>query len=366
METNRSGLIAGVSHAAHMPQPFKSFFKELINSIRWYKRAANLQSHATVLLSSEVEKGFGFRLVCGCIGTKPTGVLGLLSIPSALVFSIGIVLKETRIQDFSYNQVHEKFLQANKSMWSALKCPEVWRPCLYMYLSLALSLDISVGMFYWYSNPTAGPAFSESFIGLIYSVGSIGSLLGVLLYQSKLKDHPFRSVFLWAQILTSMSGMLDLLFLLRLNLNLHIPDHLFGVIDSGISSFVGNLKWMPLMILSYKLCPPGVEGTFFALLMSIDNAGFLTSSWAGGLLLHLLKVTRDEFGNLWIAVLVRNFSRLLPLGFLFLIPTSDQNFAMLPSDIVLENSEHVIEKQNDIELEVVGEESELVSLIGKS
>lgn len=170
---------------------------------------------------------------------------------------------------------------------------------------------------------------------------------------------------MWAQILTSMSGMLDLLFLLRLNQNLHIPDHLFGVIDSGISSFVGNLKWMPLMILSYKLCPPGVEGTFFALLMSIDNAGLLTSSWAGGLLLHLLKVTRDEFGNLWIAVLVRNFSRLLPLGFLFLIPTSDQNFAMLPSDIVLEN-EHVIEKQNDIELEVVGEESELVSLIGKS
>ena len=79
---------------------------------------------------------------------------------------------------------------------------------------------------------------------------------------------------MWAQILISMSGMLDLLFLFRLNLNLHIPDHIFGVIDSGISAFVGNLKWMPLMILSYKLCPPGVKGMFFALLMSIDNAGF--------------------------------------------------------------------------------------------
>ncbi|KAJ1700071.1 hypothetical protein LUZ63_008583 [Rhynchospora breviuscula] len=305
------------------------------------------------------------------------GVLGLLSIPSAVVFSVGVVLKETHIKDFSYNQVHEKFLQAGKSMWSALKCPEVWRPCLYMYLSLALSLDISVGMFYWYCEPIAGPKFSEGFIGLIYSIGSIGTLLAALLYQSKLKNHPFRSLLLWGQILTSMSGMLDLLFVLRLNLNLHIPDHLFGVIDSGITKFVGNLKWMPLMVLSCKLCPPGVEGTFFALLMSIDNAGFLSSSWAGGLLLNLLKVTREEFGNLWIAVLIRNVSRLLPLGFLFLVPNEDQDFVLLPPEIVVEISECVKDnKQNDIELAsckehsqipvLVGEDSELVSLIQKT
>jgi hypothetical protein len=42
-----------------------------------------------------------------------------------------------------------------------LKCPEVWRPCFYMYMSLALSVEIQEGMFYWYTDPSAGPSFSE-------------------------------------------------------------------------------------------------------------------------------------------------------------------------------------------------------------
>lgn len=46
-------------------------------------------------------------------------------------------------------------------MWKAIKCPEVWRPSLYMYISLAMSLNIQEGKFYWYTDPKAGPAFSQ-------------------------------------------------------------------------------------------------------------------------------------------------------------------------------------------------------------
>lgn len=46
-------------------------------------------------------------------------------------------------------------------MWMALKSPVVWRPCLYMYLSLAVSLHIHEGMFYWYTDAENGPSFSQ-------------------------------------------------------------------------------------------------------------------------------------------------------------------------------------------------------------
>ncbi|KAJ4979927.1 hypothetical protein NE237_010707 [Protea cynaroides] len=57
------------------------------------------------------------------------GVIGLLSIPSALVFLVGMVLSEPHIPNFDYKQVFQKLLDATKAMWDALKCPEVWRPC---------------------------------------------------------------------------------------------------------------------------------------------------------------------------------------------------------------------------------------------
>jgi len=46
-------------------------------------------------------------------------------------------------------------------MGTTLKCPEVWRPCVYMFVSHNLSLDIQGGMFYWYTDHVVGPGFSE-------------------------------------------------------------------------------------------------------------------------------------------------------------------------------------------------------------
>lgn len=265
------------------------------------------------------------------------GALGMLTIPSALVILAGMLIKDAHIPNFLYGQAHKKFVDASGKMLMTLKCPEVWRPCLYMYMSLALSVEIQEGMFYWYTDPSAGPSFSEGFIGFIFAIGSVGSLVGVILYQNILKDHSFRSLLFSSQLLLSLSGMLDLILVLRLNLKMGIPDYYFAVIDEGVSKMISRLKWMPLLVLSSKLCPPGIEGTFFALLMSIDNIGVMTGSWIGGLLLHLLKITRTEFKNLWAAILIRNVMRLLPLALLFLVPGSDPNSKLLPADLLAED-----------------------------
>ncbi|KAJ6713880.1 FOLATE-BIOPTERIN TRANSPORTER 3-RELATED [Salix viminalis] len=130
-------------------------------------------------------------------------------------------------------------------------------------------------------------------------MGAVGSLAGVLIYQNWLKDHPFRDLLFWSQLLYGASGLLDLILVLRLNLKIGLPDYFFVVIDEAVSMMIGRIKWQPLLVLSSKLCPAGIEGTFFALLMSIDHVGMLSSTWVGGLLLKFLKVTRTEFDSLW-------------------------------------------------------------------
>lgn len=174
----------------------------------------------------------------------------------------------------------------------------------------------------------------QEIVGTISSVGAVGYFLGVLLYQNAFRNHPFRFVLFWSQLLYGASGLLDLILVLRVNLQFGIPDYVAAVCDAAISHMIGRLRWMPLLVLSSKICPSGIEGTFFALLMSIDHVGSLTSSWAGGLLLHTLNITRTQFDNLWIAIVIRSFFRVLPIGILFLVPSSDPSSSILPTEML--------------------------------
>ncbi|XP_061346898.1 probable folate-biopterin transporter 2 [Gastrolobium bilobum] len=301
------------------------------NSISHPSLAPDMQSLCA--FSSSVGSLLGFfisGIFVRLIG--PMGVFGLMTIPAGLVILVGFLLDEPRMHNFSYRQVNQNFLHAGKVMWTTLKSEEVWRPCLYMYLSLALSLNILEGMFYWYTDSKDGPSFSQENIGLIFSVSSVGSLLGAILYQYALKDYAFRDLLFWTQLLYGLSGMLDQILVLRWNLKFGVPDYFFVVIAESIAQMTNRLKWMPMLVLSSKLCPAGIEGTFFALLMSIDNVGLLSASWGGGFVLHILKITRTRFDNLWLAILIRNIIRITPLCLLFLVPRADPNSSILPSE----------------------------------
>ncbi|XP_076928798.1 putative folate-biopterin transporter 3 [Bidens hawaiensis] len=318
--------------------------------------AGDMQSLCGV--SSSIGQLVGFALSGVLVHIfGPQGVFGVLSIPAGLVILVGMMLQEPLVNSYSHKRVKQKFLDAIKTMATALKTSEVWRPCLYMYLSLALGVSIHEGMFYWYSDAKTGPSFSQEVIGSIFSVGAVGSLLGVLLYQNVFRSHPFRGVLFWTQLLYGASSLLDLMLVLRLNLKVNVPDYIFVVMDEGVSKMIGRLRWMPLLVLSSKLCPSGIEGTFFALLMSIDHIGTLTSSWAGSVLLRGLSVTRTRFDSLWAAILVRSVARVLPIGLLFLVPGNDPNSTILPAELLMT-------KKGDDGLE--NGDSEMVSLVNSS
>lgn len=178
----------------------------------------------------------------------------------------------------------------------------------------------------------------QEFVGVIYAIGAMASIVGVLMYHKILKDYPFRNLLFFAQLLYGLSGMLDLIFVLRWNLKLGIPDYLFVVMEECFSRIISRIRWMPMIVLSTKLCPLGIEGTFFALLMCIDSLGSLSSKWGGGFVLHVLNVTRTNFTNLWLVVLIRNLLRIATLGLIFLVPKVDQSETLLPTDLLTKTS----------------------------
>lgn len=238
-------------------------------------------------------------------------------------------------------------------MYKTIKFPQVWKPSLYMYLSLALSLSTHEGQFYWYTDPKAGPAFSQEFMGIIYAIGAMASMVGVLIYHKTLKDYPFRTLIFFSQFLYSISGMLDLIFIFRWNLGVGIPDSFFVIMEECVSRIVSRLRWMPMIVLSTRLCPLGIEGTFFALLMCIDSLGSLSAKWGGGVLLHVLHVTRSDFSNLWLVVFVRNVLRFSTLGLIFLVPTADQSQVLIPSDLLTNSTSAMDDEEDHESLELV-------------
>ncbi|KAJ4958387.1 hypothetical protein NE237_025498 [Protea cynaroides] len=261
----------------------------------------------------------------------PQGSLGVLALPAVLLVLLGFFIYESRNSSPCGKKASEKVGGAMTEMYATMKRPQVWKPTLYMYLSLALSISTHEGQFYWFTDAKAGPHFSQEFVGVIYAIGAMASIVGILIYHKLLKDYPFRNLLFFAQLLYGTSGILDLIFVLRWNLKLGVPDYFFVVTEECVSRIISRIRWMPMMVLSTRLCPVGIEGTFFALLMCIDSLGSLSSKWGGGIVLHLLHVTRTDFTNLWFALLIRNSLRIATLGLIFLIPQGDQSDTLNPS-----------------------------------
>ncbi len=198
----------------------------------------------------------------------------------------------------------------------AISQKAIWMPALFLFLWQATPTADSA--FFFFSTNELG--FEPEFLGRVRLVTSFASLVGIWIFQRFLKEVSFRRIFGWSTVLSAALGMTTLLLVTHANRTLGIDDQWFSLGDSLILTVAGQIAFMPVLVLSARLCPSGVEATLFALLMSVVNLSGLLSHELGALLTHWLKVTETDFSNLWLLVLITNFSTLLPLPLLTLLP----------------------------------------------
>ena len=206
-----------------------------------------------------------------------------------------------------------------KQLWGAVKQKQVWLPIAFLFTWQATPTADSA--FFFFSTNELG--FEPEFLGRVRLVTSFASLVGIFLFQRYLKTVPFRKILGWSTVIAAALGMTTLLLVTHTNRALGIDDHWFSLGDSLILTVVGQITWMPVLVLSARLCPKGVEATLFALLMSIWNLSGLLSHELGALLTAWLGVTENNFDQLWLLVIITNLSTLLPLPFLGWLPAGD-------------------------------------------
>ncbi|MCY7384181.1 MAG: folate/biopterin family MFS transporter [Microcoleus sp. CAN_BIN18] len=281
-----------------------------LQSLSW--GASALGGLITAYLSGYLMQHFGTHTIFLITASFP-----LIVSATAWLISEEKVNKQT-----DFDTVKNQF----KQLRQAITQKTIWLPTAFLFLWQATPSSDSA--FFFFTTNELG--FQPEFLGRVRLVTSIASLLGIWLFQRFLKTVPFRVIFGWSTVIAAALGMTTLLLVTHANRALGIDDQWFSIGDSLILTVIGQIAYMPVLVLSARLCPPGVEATLFAVLMSVTNLAGLLSHEGGALLTHLLGITDRNFDNLWLLIIITNLSTLLPLPFLSWLPaenaeSGDQN-----------------------------------------
>ncbi|QDZ19228.1 folate/biopterin transporter [Chloropicon primus] len=245
------------------------------------------------------------------------GVFKLTALVPLLTFLFSFVLHEERIKGSeSKKPLASRIGSQTKRLAAAVKQPAILYPVIFIFIFQATPNP--EGAFFFFKTEKLG--FSPDFLGQVNFVSRVAMLLGIGFYNRSLKRVPLRTVFLWVIIVGFLLGSTQLLLISGYNRTLGISDEIFALGDSAVLTVLGQLSFMPLLVLAAQICPEGVEATLFATLMSILNSGSFIGTSLGASLTQLFGVTSENFDNMFSLVSTCLLLQLVPLMFLKLVP----------------------------------------------
>jgi folate/biopterin transporter len=277
------------------------------------------------------------------------GVFGLTAVLPLLVALIAIGVDEEKV--VTEGSTTANFLSGAQTqaetLWGALQQQAIWRPALFLFL--------------WQATPSPGAAFfyfmtddlhlGPEFMGRIQLVGAATSLVGVWLYQQFFSNVNIKNLLFWSTIISFPLGLIPLLLITHTNQALGIPDTALIYGDDVFSSALGQITFMPTLVLAARLCPPGVEAVLFATLMSSFNGAGTLGTELGAALTKLLGVTETNFDNLGLLTVICNVSSLFPLLFIGWLDETDETGeedAEITSDTVDTTDVDMTQNRDDV------------------
>jgi len=206
-------------------------------------------------------------------------------------------------------------------LWNSFTQKRILLPVIFLVLWRATPTSGSA-LFYFETNELG---FKPEFLGRLSFISAIASLGGVVLYDQYLKRVPLRTIFKWTTWTGVILGMTPVMLVTHANRALGLPDEIFAMGDDLVLTVLGQISFMPLLVLAANICPPGVEASLYAALMSVNNLSGGLGSIFGGFATKYAGVTETDFTNLPLLLVATNLAGLLPLPFLFLLPKQTTN-----------------------------------------
>ena len=216
---------------------------------------------------------------------------------------------------------HTDWLKTGKTLVGAIRQPGIYKPALFLFL-ICVTPGYGSTITFFYERELG---FTPNEFGMLDVMGHIVSIIGIMIYKRYLREVSFPKIFGVALFLSFLLENTMLLLVFHVNRQMGIPDYIFAFIERVTITLVGQFITMPMVVLGARLCPPGVEGSLYALLMSITNIGGVVSEEWGSLLTNMFGITGNNFSNLWKLMLVCHAFDLIPFLGLKLLKTPESS-----------------------------------------
>ena len=245
------------------------------------------------------------------------------------------------------------------SVGTAITFPNIiFRVVLYQILIKIIKPSLGSAMDYFYTADKLclpdGPHFDfKYYITYTGLLGTIISLFTVWFYQAFLSKLRFRTVLILTTIFLSMSGVSDMIIVLRWNIKLGIPDPVFYILGEAIiEPVVHTLYNIPISTFISKVCPKNSEASTYAFLAGVNQLSTMVAKLSGVVIFEhagIKTLVPCDFSNLWWLILVCHITPPLlfgiPLTWLF----PDNNHT--DSIILDENNSNLLQSDNENDIE---------------
>ena len=195
---------------------------------------------------------------------------------------------------------------------SKIKTKEIIIPLVFLIILTSSPAYMDSSFYYL----TEYKNFTPNSLGMLTIVLTIVMILNLLVFNNFLFKIRIKTLIPWSLI---FSFLFSSVFNLWILLNMENEY----VVYVSISFYVALKQCgvMPIMNLACCVCPEGYEGSIYSLFTSSANLGRTLSGIFGSLMMVLFGVKKGQYDNFNIMVFAQNLISLLPIAFLFCIPS---------------------------------------------
>ncbi len=155
--------------------------------------------------------------------------------------------------------------------------------------------------------------FDERFLGTLAQVGSVLSLVALLVFRQAIAGRPVSFTLLWVVLVGTVLYLPNVGLVYGLHERLGVSARALALVDTAMAAPLGQLMMVPMLILIARTAPRGAEATMFAIMASLMNLALSASQLFTRYLNDLFAVTQSDYSNLGPLMITVGLLGLVPL-----------------------------------------------------
>ena len=209
-----------------------------------------------------------------------------------------------------------------RQMKEAVKSPIITNMLWFQFLTGAVVPRFQEFKYFFLLDVVLMPEFNYALLFILSSISLIGL---TLIFHYVFKHYSYRQGFAIAFMITTLTTVTDIIFVMGLHRRFYINDYVFLLCTNLFEDMLSNRYTIICAgVVHMRIAPQAVEATVLALLAGASNLGFgVVGPIFGNFWAYMLGLSSRNLGDLYVALVIKLLFSLVPLLFLGFVPNKE-------------------------------------------